>query len=327
VESIIEARKDGPFTDIYDFCERVDLRRVNKRVMEALIKCGAFDSLHKWRAPLMAALDDTMAAGQKYQEERDSAQVSLFGELPAVHKNGTSRTLPATDEWHEKERLAFEKEALGFLITGHPLDRFAADMKRLASAEICRLPELPDASEVSICGIVTSLKEIITKKGDRMGFALVEDLTGQVEITVFSDMYLHTCSLLKSDDPLMITGKLEKGEKGCKLVVSAPQEGNGRRFQQPSVNGSIKLLQEVQAQKTTRVKLALRLPDLSPPHLLPLKEILEQHAGTLPVILQFELSDHFQATQQLPDNLKVAASDELRLAVERCVGYNAAIFE
>ena len=328
VESILEARKEGPFKDIYDFCERIDLRRANRKVLEALIKCGAFDSLHKWRAPLMAALDDAMTAGQKFQEERDSAQVSLFGDLPEVSSSRTGRKIPETDEWHDKEKLAFEKEALGFLITGHPLDRYAEDIKRLATAEIVRLPELADNSEVRLCGIVTSLKEITTKKGDRMGFATIEDLTGQVEITVFSDMYTLAAGLLKSDDPLLVTGKLEKGEKGCKLLVMKPQEGNGRKFPgQVQVNGDIRLLQEVQAQSTTRVSLALRLPELSPALLPPLKELLERYPGPLPVQLLLDIPNRSRTVVKLPDNLRVAASDEFRVAVERCVGYNAAIFE
>jgi len=328
VESILEARADGPFADIFDFCERVDLRRVNKRVMEALIKCGSFDSLHKWRAPLMAALDDAMSAGQKFQEERDSAQVSLFGDMPAAVINKGARKLPAIEEWMDKEKLGFEKEALGFLITGHPLDRYANDIKRFASAEIARLGDLAENSEVRICGIVTSLKEITTKKGDRMGFATIEDLTGQIEITVFSDMYVPAAHLLKCDDPLLITGKLEKGEKGCKLLVMKPQEGNGRKFpNQVSVNGDIKLLSEAQEQQTTRISLALRLPELTTEQLTPIRQLLEAHPGNLPVLLQLEIPNRSRTIIKLPDHLKVAASDEFRLAVERCVGYNAAIFE
>ncbi len=327
VESIIEARREGPFTDLYDFCERADLRRVNKRVMEALIKCGAFDSLHKYRAPLMLALDDATAAGQRFQEERDSAQASLFGDLPAVSKNGNSRKLPETSEWHDKEKLGFEKEALGFLITGHPLDRYANDIKRLASAEICQLSELPDGSEVRICGIITSLKEITTKKGDRMGFVTIEDLTGQIEITIFSDMYVQSSSILKSDEPLLINGKLEKGEKGCKLLIMKAQEKNGRKFQQNSVNGDIKLLQDAQEQQTTRVKLVLRLNENQSFQLDAIKGVIEQHSGNVPLFVQFELPDHFKATQKLPDYLNVSANDEFRVAIERCVGYNATVFE
>lgn len=326
IESIIEARKDGAFTDIYDFCEKVDLRRVNRKVLEALIKCGAFDSLHKYRAPLMAALDDILASGQKFQEERDSAQVSLFGDMPVVTRNGSNRSIPNIEEWHDKEKLGFEKDALGFLITGHPLDRFASDIKRLANSTVTGLSELADGTEVRICGIVTALKEITTKKGDRMGFVTVEDLTGSVEITVFSDMYVPATALLKSDDPLLITGKLEKSEKGCKLLVMKAQEGNGRKFQQ-NCNGDIRLLQDAQEQSTTRVRLSLRLPELSTELLPPIKELLEKYHGNLPVQLQFEIPNRSCTTIRLPDHLRVAASDEFRVAVERCVGYNAAFFE
>jgi len=328
VESIIEARKDGPFSDIYDFCERVDLRRVNKRVLEALIKCGTFDSLHRWRAPVMAVLDDAMASGQRFQEERDSAQVSLFGDLPTVTGRSANRKLPNLDEWHDKEKLGFEKEALGFLITGHPLDRYAADIKRLASAEIARLPELADNSEVRICGVVTLFREIMTKKGDRMCFATLEDLTGSIEITVFPDVYAECSPLLKTDDPLLVTGKLERGEKGCKLLVMRSNgRENGRKNGASPPNGDVRLLLEAQAQNTTRISLALKLAELSPDQLTSLREVIERHAGNLPLTLQFESPSRFVALQRLPDSLKVAASDEFRLEVERLVGYNAAIFE
>ena len=188
IEAILEARKDGKFTGLYDFCERVDLRRVNKRVIESLIKCGAFDSTAATRAAQMEGLEAAMNLGQRIQQERDSAQVSLFGTEETVKINGSGGKLPNIPEWHDKEKLAFEKEALGFLITGHPLDRYIDDIRRLASAEIAALGEQADGSEVRVCGIVSGLKEIITKKGDRMGFVTIEDLSGSVEVTVFSDI-------------------------------------------------------------------------------------------------------------------------------------------
>ena len=115
--------------------------------------------------------------------------------------------------------------------------------------------ELPDGSEVRICGIVSAFKEITTKKGDRMGFVTIEDLTGSVEITVFSDIYATTSTLLKSDDPLLVVGKLEKGEKGCKvLIMKGGEENNGKRFQRDrGPAGDIKLLSEARSQTTKKV--------------------------------------------------------------------------
>ena len=328
VESILEARKEKPFTDLYDFCERVDLRRVNKRVVEALIKCGAFDSVYRFRAPLMAAIEDAVSSGQRFQEEQASAQVSLFGELhlndPGVKMQ---KAMPKVDEWLDKEKLAFEKEALGFLITGHPLDRYATDIKRLAT-DIANLPNLTDNSQVRICGVVVACKEITTKKGDRMGFVTIEDLTGQVEVTVFADMYAQYSALLKGDDPLLLAGKLEKGEKGCKLLVMKPQEGNGRRNQyQSNVDGEIMLLSDANQQQTTRISLSLRLDLLETGRIRELRQLLEQYPGKLPVQLLLEIPERSRTVIRLPEQFRAVASDEFRLAVERCVGYNAAIFE
>ena len=230
IEAILEARKDGAFKGLYDFCERVDLRRVNKRVIESLIKCGAFDSTGATRSSQMEGLEAASNYGQRIQDERSSAQVSLFGTEEVARGNGNGgMKLPVVHEWHDKEKLAFEKEALGFLITGHPLDRYIDDIRRLSNTSIADLMEMPAESEVRICGIVTACKEHVTKsKGERMGFVTIEDLTGSVEITVFSDIYAGCSALLKSDHPLLVIGKLEKGEKGCQNA-GARAEGRCQR--------------------------------------------------------------------------------------------------
>jgi DNA polymerase-3 subunit alpha len=332
IEAILESRTEGPFKDLYDFCERVDLRRVNKRVVESLIKCGAFDSTGSTRSSLMEGLEAASNYGQKVQEERASAQVSLFGTEEVTRGNGHGgMKLPVVPEWHDKEKLAYEKEALGFLITGHPLDRYIDDIRRLSSCDIINLTEQADGSEVSICGIVSSLKEIVTKKGlgERMGFVTVEDLTGTVEVTVFSDLYTAAVPLLKSDDPLLITGKLEKGEKGAKILVRRQKEQNGtwQPQRQQRADGDIKLLSEARAQTTKRVYFNLRMDDMPIERLDSLKGIIERHRGTIPAFISFEIATRGTATMQLPAEMYVVPNDDLRLEVERLFGYNAATFE
>jgi DNA polymerase-3 subunit alpha len=330
IEAILEARTEGSFKDIFDFCERVDLRRVNKRVVESLIKCGAFDSTKAPRAALMDGLEAATSYGQKIQEERASAQTSLFGTEEVVSTNGSrGMRLPTVPEWNDKEKLAYEKEALGFLITGHPLDRYLDDIRRLASCEIINLSEQTDGGEVRICGIVCGLKEITTKKGDRMGFVTIEDLTGAVEVTVFSDIYNAAVNLLKSDDPLLITGKLEKGEKGAKILVQGQKEG-ASEWQQKNRGpaGDIKLLQDARAQTTKKVFFTLRMEDDMPTDRLNgLKGIIERHHGTIPSFISFEIPTRGKATMQLPSEMYVMPNDDLRLEVERLFGYNAATFE
>ena len=330
IEAILEARKDGKFTTLFDFCERVDLRRVNKRVIESLIKCGAFDSTGAARSALMEGLETASGYGQKIQEEKASAQVSLFGTEEVVRGNGNGGLkLPVLAEWHDKEKLAFEKEALGFLITGHPLDRYLDDIKRLASCDIINLMDQTDGGEIRICGIVCALKEHVTKsKGEKMGFVTIEDLTGSVEVTVFSDVYAEAVSMLKSDDPLLITGKLEKSEKGAKILVQAQKEGaSGWQQKNRGPAGDIKLLSAARTQSTKRVFFTLRMDDMPSARLDNLKGIIERHRGAVPAFISFEMPQRGKATMQLPEDMYVIPNDDLRLEVERLFGYNAATFE
>jgi DNA polymerase III subunit alpha len=311
IEAIIEARKEGPFADIFDFCERVDLRRVNKRVVESLIKCGAFDSTGARRAPLMAAMEDAMAVGQKIQQERDSAQVSLFGMAEIVKANGNGKgKLPEVPEWDEKLLLAFEKEALGFFITGHPLQRYAADMKRFATVATAALAELNDKSEVKVCGIVAGLKEIITKKGDRMGFVTLEDLTGSVEVVVFSDVYAKAVEHLKGEEPLLVVGTIDVGEKNTKIMAS-----------------DIVPFRDVNERETRRVHVTIQAPGLERQQLEALKGIIGRYPGSCKSFLHIILPEELKTTINLPDSCKVAASEELSLEVKNLFGYNAVSFE
>jgi len=328
VEAILEARREGPFKDIFDFCERVDMRRCNKKVLEALIKCGAFDSTSATRAAQMEGLEAAMNLGQRIQQERNSAQVSLFGNDEVIRINGSGGKLPDVPEWHDKEKLAFEKEALGFLITGHPLDRYVDDIKRLASSEIANLGDLADGSEVRICGIVAGLKEITTKKGDRMGFVTIEDLSGSVEVTVFSDVYATAVSLLKSDDPLLVSGNLEKTEKGAKILVRGQSEGASEWQQkQRGPAGDIRHLHDVQSQTTKKVLFTLNAAETPAGHLESLKLILERHSGNVPAFIQFVIPERSRSTLPLPEGMNVKATNDLRLDVERLFGYNVTTFE
>jgi DNA polymerase-3 subunit alpha len=308
IEAILDARRAGPFQDIFDFCERVDLRRVNRRVIESLIKCGAFDLSGGRRAQLMAAVDEAMTLGQKIQQERDSAQTSLFGTAEIVRRNGQGK-LPDVPEWDDKLLLNFEKEAIGFFITGHPLSRYADDMKRLATADTSTLSELKDRSEVRICGMVVGLKEILTKRGDRMAFATVEDLLGTVEVVIFADIFARVADLVRSDEPLVVSGTVDVGEKSIKIMAS-----------------EIAPLKESRDQQASRVNFSLRCDRLGRGELERLREIMARHRGGCRAFIHLDGQGR-RTTICLPESLTVAASDNLSLEVERLLGYNATSFE
>ena len=217
VEYIIEERKtNGPFKSIHDFCRRVEGAKVNRRVLEGLIQCGAFDFTGIPRARLFAGLDDiSRFCGTSH----DPNQLSMFG--PSQDSDGTTPLfeLPEVEEWSEREKLRREKESLGFYITGHPLDRFKDDLSRLVTCSIQDLANQQDRSIVHIAGVVESLKVKRTKKGDKMAVINLEDLSGSIEVIIFPDLFSTTSSLLKSDDPLLVIGSLEKTETSVKIIA------------------------------------------------------------------------------------------------------------
>src|SRR6202041_574924 len=170
IESIVAARKKlGRFKSIFEFCENVDLRLLNKRVLESLIKSGAMDSLGR-RAQLMAVLDKAMEHAQKAQRDAESGQHGLFGIFQQEEVQAQSGKLPDTPDWDEHTRLAAEKEILGFFITGHPLDRYRdklQDLRALSSTEVCAMKSSTGKDEsISTAGIITNLRVLKSKKGD-----------------------------------------------------------------------------------------------------------------------------------------------------------------
>jgi DNA polymerase-3 subunit alpha len=309
--SILEARRAEPFIDIFNFCERVDLRKVNKRVMESLVKCGAFDSTGARRSALFAVLEEAAAIGQRIQDERDSAQVSLFGTAEIIKNNGNGHgNLPDIKEWDEKMRLAFEKECLGFYITGHPLGRYEAEMKRFSSHDTASLGELTDKAEARLCGVVVALKEFITKKGERMGFVTIEDLVGSVEVVVLPNIFQTVAEFLKSDEPLLVAGSFERGEKTNKIIAS-----------------SIQPLSAVNERETNAVNVRLNSAEFDSARLQSLKEIMLRHHGSCQARLEIVLPDLCTAVVRLPKECSVAPTEGLSVEVENLLGYNAVSFE
>src|SRR5438309_1300947 len=194
IESIIAAREelDAPFASIYQFCEKVDLRLLNKRVLESLIKSGAMDSLGR-RAQLMAVVDKAMERAQNAHRDAESGQHGLFGvfqqDEPPVHNDH----LPEIPDWDEHTRLAAEKEILGFFITGHPLQKYRdklADFSALSIEDIGRMKQSTGKdSEIYVGGVTANVRVLKSKKGDLYAQGSLEDMTGSVEMLVFPEAF------------------------------------------------------------------------------------------------------------------------------------------
>ncbi|OQX65881.1 MAG: DNA polymerase III subunit alpha [Desulfococcus sp. 4484_242] len=218
VESMIEEReKHGPFHDLVEFCTRVVGSKVNRRVLESLIQCGAFDSTGLYRSRLFAALDDVLKfSGTNH----DPNQLNMFGNLNATNTVAAGLfEFPEMDEWDEKKRLRMEKEALGFYITGHPLADFSNEIKQVGTCVIQELINQKDKSQVKIACVVEELKLKRTKRGDKMAVIRVEDLTGSTEVVIFPELFSKISPLLKNDDPLLISGSAEIGDNTAKIIA------------------------------------------------------------------------------------------------------------
>jgi len=215
VKSIMEAKEKGPFRSLFDFCERVNLRTVNKKVVESLIKSGAFDYLEIPRSQMFAAIDDAIGRGSKMQKKAAEGQMEIFGsDSGGVTSVVDKSVLTSLPEWSETRLLSYEKEMLGVYLTGHPLERYASIMKMFSNVSVSRLnEELKDGISVSVGGILTDIKRTNTKKGERMGWGDLEDLTGRVKVLFYPKIYEEFSSLIRKGSIIFVKGRLEKRER------------------------------------------------------------------------------------------------------------------
>ncbi len=214
IEAMLEARrKEGPFRDLWDFCRRIDLHKANRRVLEALIRAGALDGLGPNRATLMAQLPMALKLAEQHKEMQAAGQVDLFGGAVDSVAAEPDPQLAARvwDEWEEDERLQGEKETLGLYLTGHPINRYDAELEAMVGSRLGALIEgtrdRNDREQRTIAGLVVSVRHGKTQRG-RMGSLVLDDRTGRMEVTVFSELYDRVRELLVPDRILVITGSL-----------------------------------------------------------------------------------------------------------------------
>jgi DNA polymerase III subunit alpha len=224
MESILESRqREGPFRGLEDFCARVDLRLVNRRVVESLIKAGAFDTVGLARAQLVARLDGALEAAQRQQRDRADGQASFFDLLPGVAPAAPGvppgELVGGVPEWDDDQRLAFEKEVLGFYVSGHPLARFRPLVESLGICSSAALAEKSAGARVLLFGQVVALKETSTKSGNRMAFVTLEDVDGTVEVTIFPEPYRAAAPHLHARQPVLVRGRVDDGDKGRTVLA------------------------------------------------------------------------------------------------------------
>jgi DNA polymerase-3 subunit alpha len=304
IEVIIEERQNRPFHSLFDFCERVDLRKVNKRVIESLIKCGAFDEMGGHRAQLILGLEDALEHGQRMQREKNNPQMGLF-DMGSSQGAINRPKLPDVAEWGDKERLAYEKEALGFYISGHPLNRYEKILDKFTSTDTLLLKESDNQAGVRLGGMVKTIKTIRTKKGDPMAFITLEDLHGSVEVVIFSSVYHACAALLGEDAPLLIQGQVQKDENSVKILAD-----------------TVMALDEAESRLTAEVVLTLDLNRTTPAILTDLLEVLKRHRGESKTYLKLKDPHKTETLIEISENFPLNVGKAFVRDVTRAVGYN-----
>jgi DNA polymerase-3 subunit alpha len=333
VVAVLEARQSGgPFASIFDFTRRVDLRRVNRRVVEALVKAGAFDGVAAGlkRAQLFAAIDTAMERASAAQRDRESGQQSLFGAFDVAPKPGAGASAPIEAgysypevDWEPRALLEFEKESLGLYLSGHPLDRYVNDLKRCASATTADLEQHQGQGpshgygregrpQVTIGGMVSAYRERPLKSGNgRMAFFNLEDLFGQVEVIAFSKAFEKYQNVLKSGDPILVTGAVAReGDDGSEIRLHLEEAVP---------------LSELRIQKTSQVHLLVNADTCTRQRLEELRRLLVQHPGSCATLLHLRIPKRVEAVMTLPSGFEVAPTEELLIGVERLLGERSVV--
>ncbi|MBI3560471.1 MAG: DNA polymerase III subunit alpha [Gammaproteobacteria bacterium] len=219
VEAIMAARAaQGPYTDLFNLCQRVDLRKVNRRTLEALIMAGALDVLQQTRATLLATLPAALQIAEQQGRNHDAGQTDLFGMVTKVETGpGSYFMLP---EWEEEQRLGYEKQTLGLYLTGHPIARYEDELRRFTSARIVDLKPTYDQT-VLVAGLIVAIRTMNTKRGDKMAFITIDDRSGRIELAVFSEPYARHRDLLAKDRLIVVEGEVSMDDYSGGYRMSA----------------------------------------------------------------------------------------------------------
>src|SRR3954454_11256450 len=305
IQSMLNVRRElGRIDSLYTLCEHADLRLVNKRVLESLVKAGTFDSIvaegstAAKRARLFAAVDRAIENGGRHQRDRDQGQHQLFG--GADEETGRAAALPDAPVWTEAQQLAFEKESLGLYMSGHPLERFSEELKTFGAL---RLGDLTASlADVWIGGIVSGLRPLKTKKGDRMAVFMLDDIAGSIEVVVFPETFSKHGSLIAADAMVLVRGKFEKDDESARLVATELMP--------------IAALRE----RTTR-EVVIHLKGSARTTLEALAELLARHRGDRKVLLELDVRGPAKPLRVRADVAqRVRPSEQLVEEVEQLCG-------
>ncbi|MCK0745399.1 DNA polymerase III subunit alpha [Chromohalobacter nigrandesensis] len=310
IGAIVEAREaDGAFDDLFDFCRRVDAKRLNKRTLEALIRSGALDNLGPSRAVLMASLDAALKAASQSHANASAGMIDMFGDAFVEPESGdVYADYHYAREWTDKERLAGEKDTLGLYLTGHPIDEYESELKRFVSTRIVDLKPLRGESQ-RVAGLVVAMRTMKSKRGDTMAFITLDDRTGRIEASLFGEMYEQMRGKLGADDVLIIEGE-----------VSSDDYSGGLRLRGKEVTPMV----DARTRYGEAVELALDGTRLNGRFARSLQDSLTRWRDPqgLPVRVRYR-NPQASGVLELGDPWRVSPSDDLLIALREVEGQEA----
>jgi len=308
VEAITEARQDGPFKDLFDFCARVDLKRINKRTLDGLIRSGALDRLGPYfhdepkayqanidrnRAVLLTAMEEAIKAAEQTARTHDSGHADLFGGLFVEEDADVYANHRKAKELTLKERLKGEKDTLGLYLTGHPIDEYEGEIRRFARQRIIDLKPARDTQTVA--GMIIALRVMKNKKGDKMGFITLDDRSGRIEASLFADAFHSAQSLLQTDAMVVVEGE-----------VSNDDFSGGLRLRIKRVMS----MEDARTNLAESLRLKVKTEALKGDQLRWLGDLLKRHRGACPVTMEYTGNDA-KAMLQFGETWRIDPADGL----------------
>jgi DNA polymerase-3 subunit alpha len=307
VAGILQARETlGNFTSIFQFCESIDTRLLNKRVLESLVRSGAMDGLGAHRAQMISVIDRVMERAQKLQRAREAGQHGLFGGSAATATPMPLEELPDVPEWPEHELLAAEYATLGFYISGHPLDKYAGRLKDLSAIEIATIEGKRNGEDIAVAGIIVSSRPMRSRRGARWMIVTLQDRTGVVEALVFPEAFQKLEPILKAATPLLVKGRVAVEDVGTRLMVS-----------------DARVLDQVSDRAPSLLRVRVDLKALDPAVLDQLGELFTRSPGRCRVAFELIQDDGSEAT--LESSSAVKADRELVERVREICGSDSVV--
>lgn len=302
IDAIVEARQGegGQFESFFHFTKVIDYSRVNKRVIEALVKSGAFDQLHSNRAQLFDAIEDSMNVAIRSQKDAGQGQTNLFALMESREDSPSGVEFSKDSEWSDHEKLQYEKDAMGFYFSGHPLESFRASIDKITEMNTFLCQNARHEEEITLVGMIQTSKIITTKKGKRMAFLNFEDLKGVIEVIVFPDVFKDTVDLFGCDEPLVLRGTIDRTEEGTKILAT-----------------EIKLLADIFRNRTKSVHIKLRSELVSEAYMKRLYEVLEGFKGDCQGYLHIISPGESETILELSEGLDLSDQTRLSLMVNR----------